>query len=180
MKKNILFLAMLSVILLGSPLSAFAGGGCCAKMGGGGNAYCLESKFFGKYDFIMENRKALELTDDQMKALKNIKYTVEKSKVQAKSTSKITVLDMYHEIYQGEGNIEALNGLVDEKLEGERKLGYALVKGLLDFKNLLSEGQNRTLKDLWLNDHYSHEGHGSSCCAKMGGGGGGDGRCMKG
>lgn len=148
MKRKALLLALLAVFV-------FAGQYDASAMHHGGKSYCLKSKFFNKYDFMMKHRKELELSEEQMTGLKNIKYTVKKAKVEAKAAGKMAYLDATHEIYQGEGNLEALYSIMDQELEAKRKLKHALVKGLLDFNNLLSSGQKKTLKELWYDEKYS-------------------------
>ena len=100
MKKLLLLFVALSLIL---PASGYAYG----KRGGHGDysshGYSgkhLNSKFFTKIHFIFANKDALELSEDQIKSIKNIKYDVKRAMVEADSVKDLAMLDVYQELHE--------------------------------------------------------------------------------
>ena len=162
MKKILSMLVLSTVVLLGMQGNALANHG---KSGGG---ICLEAKFFETYHKMMEHRKELELSEDQMTGIKNIKMSVKRAKAEADGIKDVATIDIYQEIYLAGGNLEAIHGLIDQKIEADRNVAHAVVKGLLDYKALLSKDQADKLKDIWYDEKYSEDKSGWGKCKKCG------------
>ena len=101
-------------------------------------------------------------------AIKNIKMSVKRAKATAAGITEVATIDIYQEIYLGDGNLEMIHGLIDQKIEAKRNVAHAIVKGLLDYKSLLSEDQTAKLKDIWYDKKYSGDQSAYGSCGKCG------------
>lgn len=150
MKKRTFLLAALLTLSAAAP--AFCHGG-----GHGSGGPGLEHKFFDKYSFLMRHRAELQLTEDQINSLTDLKYSIKRSMAENEAQAEVSAVNLYQELHKTEPDLNKLYGFVDGKAEASRHIGYDVAKALVDMKKVLSPEQLAKMKDLWLTEQYGEE-----------------------
>jgi len=124
--------------------SAFANYGWKKGHDGG-----LEGKFRMKVHFIESNQDELKLTEEQMTSIDTIETNVEKSLIQLQARVDLAGVDLKGMLHERKIDVEAVNRLLDEKYGAKEAIAKALVQGLADVKNVLTDEQYAAMKELW-------------------------------
>ncbi len=145
---------LLAAVLLTSPL-AFAGGGhgggSCSRCGGGWGMKQddFKSKFFFKAHMLLESGKELGLSEDQLKAIRDLKIDVKKSLIRQEAEIDVLKLEIMNQMYQEKVDAAAVNKLIDEKYELKKAKTKGIVDALLKLKGMLSAEQLAKAKELY-------------------------------
>lgn len=151
MKKKILLFLMTAALAFPSGASAYQHEGQSHDG--------LKEQFFKKIHVLMMHQEELKIDDEQMTSLMNIKYAVKKAKIQANAQKELVMLDIYQELHNDSPDLDQLYSLLDQKMEASKTLSRALLKGIVDIKNILSDDQRKEMKKLC--GMKKKEGHGS-------------------
>jgi hypothetical protein len=148
---------VLSVMILGAGAPAYAEHG---KMGhpkgdhgrsGGGS---IEDKYFSKYHFFMKHREELGLNEQQMEALKAIKWSVKRATVEADAKKELAELDLWEEMHKDAPAVETVNAAIDAKMAAKTGLAKTLAKAILDSKAVLGPEQAAKMKEIWYREQF--------------------------
>lgn len=115
----------------------------------GGDDESLKDKFMKKVHFILDNQAELQLTDDQIKSIKSIKYETKKAIIRQDADEELVELDIKQQLSEDTINIEAINQLIDQKHEISKMLDKKLVSSYADVKKILTPEQIAKLKEIW-------------------------------
>ena len=144
-KVHYFLLSVMFVIALCS--SGFAGHG---KEGCGKKYGDLEEKFFYKAHFIIQNGKALDLSDEQVKDIIRLKMETKKLLISAKADADVLWIDVISQLYEDKPDSEVIDALVEQKYQIKKARTKALIDSYLKLKGTLSEDQMKELKDIWM------------------------------
>lgn len=130
----------------------------------------LSDKFFMKTMFILENSDALALTEEQIQNIKKLKMDTQKELIKKKADIEIIELDIHSGLMEDKIDTKNVGKLVDQKMELKKQKTMTLVESYASLKNILTEEQKKSLKDLFKkcmknkkempcmkSDHKKHE-----------------------
>lgn len=108
----------------------------------------LEKKFYHKIHMIMINQDALDLSDKQTQAIKELKQSTKKAMIRQEAEIKIIAVDINANLYENKIDVNATNALIDKKYALKTERAKVLVKAMADLKNQLNDKQLEKLKQL--------------------------------
>ncbi len=154
--RNIMVIA-LTFMLIGSFVYAKSKKGSYCRMGSEhGGMYTkkdkdmdLEDKFFKKIHFIFAYDEKINLSDDQKDKIINEKFSLKKDLIDKKAKIKMLLIDLKKEFMQDDSNTGAINSLIDKKYNLKREKAKRIVSAYVNVKNILSQDQYDSLKDIW-------------------------------
>lgn len=109
----------------------------------------LESKFFWRAGFLLQNSEEIGLTDDQVETIKNLKMDLQKNLIRKNAEIEILGLDIRSALKEEDVNQETVNSLIDQKYELKEQKTKDLVSAYLRLKNVLTEEQKAKKKELY-------------------------------
>jgi len=139
MKRAILWMVLAAIII--APVNGFAAGR-------GGEDQCIKEMYFHKVMFLLSQKEELDLKDEQVQAIKDIKYEIKKKLIESEPQLKLAVLDMKEELRKDKVNMDRLNALIDVRMEAKKALAKAVLKAMVDTMSLLTPEQKSQLQDL--------------------------------
>jgi hypothetical protein len=159
MKKTIALLSVLTfALVLTAPVYANHEESCPAGKHDcdGGKSECGEgggcpitAKFMKKAGFILDNKEALSLSEDQEKAVKALKLEVEKTSVRQGADMQIFMLDVMGKINEEPIDVEGTNALIDKGSAGMSESVKSVVAAYAKLKDTLTPEQKAKAKELW-------------------------------
>ena len=119
----------------------------CGK--GEGKKFQLQEKVLHKAHFILEKEKELGLTQDQVKAIREIKVQAKKTKVELSAQAEIIGIDLFTEFHNDTVNLDKVNALIDKKFEVKKELAKKMAASFAQLKSVLTPEQKAKLKELF-------------------------------
>jgi len=117
---------------------------------GGGMQKCpVMSKLMKKTQFFMENQKELGLTDEQMKAIKDLKLAQEKESIRMMGEKQIFMLDIKSKLSEDKVDTAAIGAMIDQHTAAMAKAMKDSVAAYAQLKAIPTEDQMKIAKDLW-------------------------------
>ena len=113
------------------------------------NKMDFNEMFNYKISFILMNSKDLEVTDEQMMKIKELKYKIEKSMIMSKAEMEITDIDIMQAFGKDDIDTVAIGKLIDKKYDAKKTESKALVSACADLRTILTMDQQKKLKDMW-------------------------------
>ena len=110
----------------------------------------MEKKFYKKVKFLEKKQEELGLSEQQLQTIRGLKANVKKTVIENEAKADIVKVDIYSGLHERTIDVNALNELIDQKYEAKKAKAKALVQGYAELKNVLSEEQYKTMKDLWM------------------------------
>ncbi len=162
MKKAILSLALSALVLFLSSPAAFAdyqggpcAGGKCPFKGRGMMAEemyaCpITQKVMTKAHFFLDNQKELELSDDQVRQIKEIKLETKKAYLRQMTEHQIFELDVQYKMSEPKLDRKGIDAMIDQVAKSMTASAKETVSAYEKLKAVLSEDQLKKAKDLWL------------------------------
>jgi len=153
MKQKLFAIAVVSLfaITLVVP-QAFADGSrssCSYAKAGKYNKQSLDQKVFHKVHFLKQNKEELNLTDDQVKQLWDIKMTLKKDSIMKNAEIEVIKLDAKSMLYERTPDVAAIDALVDKKYDIKRAKAKAAVQAIADLKAVLTDEQYDAMKKMY-------------------------------
>jgi len=149
MGKKIAVVILLAVFAVSSflPSTAMAYGkekdkACHGKKG-------LDEKILWKAHFFLRNSDDLELSDEQVKQIKDLKFAVKKELVVQNADIEVLGIDIKSKLYSSEIDTEAISKLIDQKYDLKKAKAKYLVGKYAELKGILTAEQKEKLRDLW-------------------------------
>ena len=106
----------------------------------------FEEKFNNKVKKIMSNAEELELSDVQLKQIKDLKIKTKKDLIRQKAEIDIIALDIKSEMYQDDIDKGTINKLIDKKYDLKKEQAKTVVGACADIQNILTKGQQEKMK----------------------------------
>ena len=102
-----------------------------------------------KAHFIMKNQEELDITDEQIAKIKDIKVEYKKNKLKMEADIDIIAVDINSLMYEDAVNTEAINKLIDQKYEIKKAKAKAMIDSYAKLKAVLTKDQLKDMKSLW-------------------------------
>ncbi len=144
MKKSFVQSVFLIAAVFLSVSFAFAGHPGKCRMG----KENLSDKYFMKTMFILENSDELALTEDQIQSIKKLKIETKKELIKKEAELDIIGLDIHSKLMEDKINTKDVGKLIDQKMDLKKQKMMTLVESFASLKNILTDAQKKTLKDL--------------------------------
>ena len=109
----------------------------------------LKDKFFTKAHFILKNHEELDLSDEQVKAVKKLKSDVKKDMINKKAKIDVLDVEIHTLMWEDPADLDAMNALIGNKYEIKKEKAKALASAYAQLKGILTPEQRDKLKKLW-------------------------------
>jgi len=109
----------------------------------------FSAKVMKRMHIVLKNKKDLELTDEQVQAIRKLKSDIKKKVITMKAEVDIIVVDIKAMMYDDPMDTEAVNALIDKKYEIKKKQAKVLIGVCAEVKKILNEEQKDKLCDLF-------------------------------
>jgi len=129
---------------------------CAAKA-----SQCKISKLKKKVTMLWTNQDALEITDDQMAKIKDIKHAAIKELIQLKADKDVVMVDLKSAMWEESMDLGAVNKLIDTKYAAKKKSSKTFVKAINDIQKDLTDKQLAAWKAMAIAQKV-----GKSSCSK--------------
>lgn len=117
----------------------------------------LDDKLMCKIKFALENEKELDLSEQQVDDLKELKINLKKELVRKKADIKLIKIDIYDHLYKDPVDVAAIDPLIDQKYELKKQKAKYIVQSYANFKKIVSDDQKETFKELYRKDKDEKE-----------------------
>jgi len=148
MGKKIVTLIAVFFMLVSMSSVSFAEYGCKRDQKGHGKK-SMEDKFFMKVKMIYTHKDQIEVTEEQMDKIKDLKIALKKELIIKKAEVEVIALDITVGMHEDVINVEDINKLIDKKYDVKKAKMKSLIKACADLKNLLTEEQSAKLKEVF-------------------------------
>lgn len=146
MKKTLFYstLVLLFVSSLSASVALAHGGG---KFSGKSGQDITET-FFQKAHLLMASQDKLELSDDQVNTIRNLKMEVKKSLIRQEAELQVAKLDIASQLYSEKPDAKELQKLIDQKYEAKKNMEKTVVDAYFKVKGTLNDKQIAALKEM--------------------------------
>lgn len=117
--------------------------------------YCLESKFSEKAHMIFSYQNELNLSNEQVEKVRNIKVHTKKSLVDLKAEIEKSSIDIFSSLWKQPVATSEAYAAIDAKAAASAKKQKLLVDAIASLKGLLTEEQLQILTNLYLKQKKS-------------------------
>jgi len=132
----------------------------CAKCAAKASQYKI-SKLKKKVTMLWTNQDALEITDDQMAKIKDIKHAAIKELIRLKADKDVVMVDLKSAMWEESMDLGAVNKLIDTKYAAKKKSSKTFVKAINDIQKVLTDKQRAAWKAMAIAQKM-----GKSSCSK--------------
>ena len=108
----------------------------------------LEEKMLMKVHMIMKNQEELNLSEDQIESIKNLKVNTKKELIKKNAEIDILCVDIKSKLWEEIIDIKEINKLVDKKYALKKEKTKSLIAACAKIKKTLSKEQKQNLKKL--------------------------------
>ena len=119
------------------------------SQGQGDHGWKLQDKFFYKAHYMLENKDAIGLSEDQVQSIKQQKTDVKKLLISRGAEIELLEVDIETQMHAYPVDETALTNLVEQKFRVKQSQALELAKAYAKLRNTLNEDQNNALKELW-------------------------------
>ncbi len=126
---------------------------------GEGQQCPVAGKFMKKAHFLLENKADLGLTDEQVKAIKDMKLQVEKDGIRQNADREIFMLDLKSKLEADKVDVEGTNALIDKGFASLAASTKSNVEAYSKLKDSLTPDQLAKMKEFWKNKKEGGESH---------------------
>jgi Spy/CpxP family protein refolding chaperone len=142
-KFGIIFLLVLSLVIY-FPLMALAQS--CPKKSQQGCR--LDKKIFCRLHSALANQEKLDLSDDQVAKIRELKMSTKKDLIKRDAEIDIISVDIKSKLREDKIDKENIGKLIDQKYELKKEKAKALIDACAGLKSILSVEQNKKLNNL--------------------------------
>ncbi len=108
----------------------------------------LEKKILCKFRLVMANQDKLNLLDDQVTKIQNLKVATKKDLIKRNAEIDLISIDIKLKLWEDKPDKEILNKMLDQKFELKKEKAKALIDAYVELKDILSVGQRKKLKKI--------------------------------
>ena len=127
-----------------------------ARQYGKSHHFRLDDIFFQKVHLALANEQDLDLSDEQVEALKTLKRETTKSIIRQTAEIEVLEVDIMSSLWQDEIDIVQLHKLIDDKYTVKTTKSKTAAEAYVQFKKILSEKQADKLREVWREQRYGH------------------------
>ncbi len=142
-----LFVLMLMFSAATAPVFACQTGGGHGMRGKHGHD-SLESKFFYKAHSLMKTKEELQLSEEQLKTIQDLKAEAKKNLIRSKAEIDVIEIDLASQIHADKMDSEAALKLIDQKYELKKESEKNFLTAYAKLKGAISEKQWETFRAL--------------------------------
>lgn len=154
MKKAYLAVLMVGFLTAAAAVPVYAGhgGGCpggqCSKGGRGdwGGDKKLDKVFFYKAHKFLALKDKIGLSEEQVKAITDLKLEMKKSYIREKAELKILEMEIASKLHDTKVDVEAIKPLIEKKYEAKKAMTLTFLEAYAKLKGTLTDKQRDTLK----------------------------------
>ena len=117
----------------------------------------VADKFMKKAHLLLENKTELGLTDDQVKAIKELKLQAEKDGIRQNADKEIFMLDLKSKLEEDKVDVEGANALVDKGFASAATATKSNVEAYTKLKASLTPEQLKKMKEILKNKKEAWE-----------------------
>ena len=139
-----LFLGMFVFLSVPAFAHSMSGKGCSQCE----NQCPIANKFMMKAHFLLENKSEIGLTDDQVKAIKELKLKAEKDSIMQAADMKTFMLDLQSKLSEDKVDVEGTNALIDKGFSSASVAAKSNLTAYAKLKSLLTPDQVTKMKAL--------------------------------
>ena len=111
---------------------------------------------FRKIDFVLKHQDELGLDQSKLDAISNLKLEAKKNMIKQNADLKLLQLDIKSKMHKDSIDLQAMNGLIDQKSELEKTKEKSLAESYVKFKKLFSQSEWDKVRSLkkasWKNE----------------------------
>ena len=155
MKKMMFLLVLGTAVLFSTTAFAHAWGGPCE----GKECYTgmhkeqgqcpIAGKFMMKAHFLLENKTDIGLSDDQVKAIKELKLQMEKDNIRQNADEETFMLDLKSKLAEDKVDVEGAGALIDQNSAAVAVAAKSNLAAYAKLKGLLGPDQIKKMKALY-------------------------------
>lgn len=143
MNRKAVTVLTLALLIMAVPSSQAAHG-----RGKSHDGWGLEEMFFYKAGFILSEQDELGLTEEQMEAIKDLKFEIGKEMIKQQAEIDVLALEVVSKLRGYPIDVEQVNQIVDQEYELKKVKERMTVGALARLKSVLTEEQYQKLKKL--------------------------------
>ena len=114
----------------------------------------LADKFRMKVQFLMTFRDEIGLSAEQIAAVKDQVFNVDRAEIQMNAKKQLAMVDLYQEMHKDNADRTKMKTKIDEKIEAKRNYSYAVLDALGSIHDLLSPAQKTKMKEIFMREKY--------------------------
>jgi len=141
-----LSVCMVIMFIVGISFTAFSAN--CGFMGKG-KQDDLEKKFMCKVIMLMSNEEEMDLTEDQVKNIKDLDFKTQKELIMTNAEIEVLGLEMNVLMKSDTLDTAAINNIIDKKYDLKKQKAKSLVAALAGIKSILTEEQKTKLREMY-------------------------------
>ena len=160
MRKHIIVTIILVLALGLMQSAAFA-----EKRGGYGQGMhhqkSIKEKFFKTVKMIHHNQDELNVNDNQLNQIRELRIALKKDLIRKKAEIDIVKVDIRSLLHEDEIDVDAVSKLIDQKFEIKKAGMKKAVKSFAELRKILTKEQKEKLKEVIRDQREMHMSKGS-------------------
>ena len=121
----------------------------------------IEGKFIRTVRMIYHNQDELNVNDNQLNQIRELKIALKKDSIRKKAEIEIIAVDIRSLLYEDEIDVDAVSRLIDQKYEIKKAGMKKVVKSFAELKIILTKEQKEKLKEVISEKREMHMSKGS-------------------
>lgn len=121
----------------------------------------IEGKFIKTVKIIHHNQDELNVNDNQLNQIRELKIALKKDSIKKKAEIMIITVDIRSFLYEDEIDVDAVSKLIDQKYEIKKAGMKKVVKSFAELKKILTKEQKEKLKEVIREQREIHMSKGS-------------------
>ncbi len=141
-KNWFVFLLAIFALTCFTPMALAQG---CPKGKCSGQGCGFEKKLFSKLHLVLVHQEKLELTDEQVGKIKQLKMSTKKDLIKREAEIDLITVDIKTKVCEDNICLKSIGKLIDKKYDLKKEKAKALVGVFAELKNILSDEQKKQL-----------------------------------
>ena len=125
------------------------------------NQRSIEGKFIKTVKIIHHNQDELNVNDNQLNQIMELKKALKKDSIWKKAEIEIITVDIRSLLHEDETDVDAVSKLIDQKYEIKKAGMKKVVKSFAELKKILTKEQKEKLKKVVRDKREMHMSKGS-------------------
>jgi Spy/CpxP family protein refolding chaperone len=121
----------------------------------------IKEKLFKTVRMIYHNQDELNVNDNQLNQIRELKIALKKDSIRKKAEIEIIAVDIRSLLYEDEMDVYAVSRLIDQKYEIKKANMKKVVKSFAELKHILTKEQKEKLKEVISEKREMHMSKGS-------------------
>ena len=121
----------------------------------------IKEKLFKTVRMIYHNHDELNVNDNQLNQIRELKIALKKDLIRKKADIEIITVDIRSLLHEDEIDVNAVSKLIDQKYEIKKDNMKKVVKSFAELKKILTKEQKEKLKEVIRDQRGMHMSKGS-------------------